>query len=160
MLVYDLKTHRAHCLNKTAAFVWNHCDGHKTVLEIARELEQQWREQVSEDVIYMTMEKLGKADLLVGGVYCPQSEAGMTRRRMIRQIGIGTLLLPTVMTIIAPMTVSAATCVLESFCDGTPATNCLPCHSTGSNDCTKRCRPNPNNTPGGQCVGVPAGTCP
>jgi hypothetical protein len=26
-LVYDLKRHRAHCLNPTAARVWSYCDG-------------------------------------------------------------------------------------------------------------------------------------
>ena len=27
VLVYDLRKHKAHCLNQTAAFVWNHCNG-------------------------------------------------------------------------------------------------------------------------------------
>ena len=26
-LVYDEERHRAHCLNRTAALVWRHCDG-------------------------------------------------------------------------------------------------------------------------------------
>ncbi len=27
VLVYDLKSHKAHCLNQTAALVWKYCDG-------------------------------------------------------------------------------------------------------------------------------------
>ena len=27
VLVYDLDRHKAHCLNQTAALVWQHCDG-------------------------------------------------------------------------------------------------------------------------------------
>ena len=27
VLVFDLKTNKAHCLNETAAFVWKACDG-------------------------------------------------------------------------------------------------------------------------------------
>jgi hypothetical protein len=27
VLVYDLDTNKAHCLNKSAAFVWRSCDG-------------------------------------------------------------------------------------------------------------------------------------
>jgi hypothetical protein len=26
-LVYDKERHKAHCLNRTAACVWKHCDG-------------------------------------------------------------------------------------------------------------------------------------
>ena len=36
VLVYDLDRHQAHCLNRTAALVWRHCDGQTTVKEIAR----------------------------------------------------------------------------------------------------------------------------
>ena len=40
VLVYDLDRDRAHCLNTTAAFVWQHCDGKSTVGEIAAKLAQ------------------------------------------------------------------------------------------------------------------------
>ena len=36
VLVYDLETNKAHCLNKTAAFVWNACDGKNSVAEITK----------------------------------------------------------------------------------------------------------------------------
>ena len=29
VLIYDLDTNKAHCLNQTAAFVWKSCDGKK-----------------------------------------------------------------------------------------------------------------------------------
>ena len=35
LLVYDLKSHKAHCLNQTAAFAWRHCDGQPGVPELA-----------------------------------------------------------------------------------------------------------------------------
>ena len=34
-LVYDLKRHKAHCLNRTSALVWRRCDGRTTVAEVA-----------------------------------------------------------------------------------------------------------------------------
>jgi hypothetical protein len=37
-LVYDLQRNRAHCLNRTAALVWRHCDGQATVADLARSL--------------------------------------------------------------------------------------------------------------------------
>ena len=34
-LVYDLVSNRASCLNQTSALVWKHCDGSKTIGDIA-----------------------------------------------------------------------------------------------------------------------------
>ena len=31
ILIYDRETNKAHCLNQTAAKVWEHCDGKTTV---------------------------------------------------------------------------------------------------------------------------------
>ena len=39
-LVYDLKRHKAHCLNRAAALVWQHCDGRTTSSDMAEILEQ------------------------------------------------------------------------------------------------------------------------
>ena len=36
VLVFDLETNKAHCLNQTAAFVWKACDGVNSVAEIAK----------------------------------------------------------------------------------------------------------------------------
>jgi hypothetical protein len=38
LLVYDCVRDRAHCLNETAAAVWNLCDGRSSVLEISERL--------------------------------------------------------------------------------------------------------------------------
>ena len=40
-LVYDMRTHKAHCLNPTAALVWNRCDGRATVGEMRAALEKE-----------------------------------------------------------------------------------------------------------------------
>ena len=34
VLVYDMDTNKAHCLNRTAAFVWKSCDGKNSVAPI------------------------------------------------------------------------------------------------------------------------------
>ena len=38
LLIYDKERHEAHCLNRTAALVWKHCDGRTSVAEISRRL--------------------------------------------------------------------------------------------------------------------------
>lgn len=40
VLVYDLETNKAHCLNQSAAFVWKSCDGKNSVMDIVREFER------------------------------------------------------------------------------------------------------------------------
>src|ERR1041384_7241510 len=53
LLVYDLKSHKAHCLNKTAAFIWKHCDGQRTAEDIAKMMETEWRTPVTEDSVWV-----------------------------------------------------------------------------------------------------------
>ena len=64
VLVYDLKSHKAHCLNQTAAFVWNQCDGEKTPSEISVLMEKEWGKPVAEDVVWLALKQLSRADLL------------------------------------------------------------------------------------------------
>src|SRR5262244_702555 len=73
VLVYDLRQNKAHCLNRTAAFVWNRCDGHSTPDEIAEMMEKEWNSPVSVDAVWFALNKLSKADLLQERVVLPQS---------------------------------------------------------------------------------------
>lgn len=107
VLVYDLKKHKAHCLNVTAAFVWRHCDGLTTVSQMARLLKQEVGSPVDEEVVWYALDKLSKANLLEGQVDVPVKD-GLTRRRMIRRLG-AIVAVPTVVSLVAPMAVSAAT---------------------------------------------------
>lgn len=58
VLVYDLNTDEAHCLNQTAALIWKSCDGQKSVGEIAASLEQELKSPVSEQVVMLGLEEL------------------------------------------------------------------------------------------------------
>ena len=102
VLVYDLRHHKAHCLNRTAAFVWNRCDGRSTPGEIAEMMEKEWQSPVSVDAVWFTLNKLSKADLLHERIVLPQSKSGMSRRTAIRRLGIGALMIPAVISIVAP----------------------------------------------------------
>ena len=141
VLVYDLKSHKAHCLNKTAAFIWKHCDGQKTAEEIAKLMEKEWQTPVSDDAVWFAMSKLSKAELLQERIVLPEAKAGMSRRSAIRRLGIGALLIPAVMTIVSPTAMAGASIP--------PA--CLACIKkiTGVIDC---------QTPTADCTNVP-GAC-
>src|SRR5215467_9027035 len=64
LLVYDLNRHRAHCLNKTAAAVWKHCDGYTNISGAIRLLEAEHGVQVDADAILLALDQLDRARLL------------------------------------------------------------------------------------------------
>lgn len=134
VLVYDLKTHRAHCLNKTAAFVWNHCDGQTSIAEMQESLEQKTGLQVSEDLIWYALHDLSKARLLEKKIY-PSSRDWLSRRSMLRSLGFGAVVgIPLIVTITSPQAVSAqsVTVTANRVPDGT-------CNAGTSGGCLGQC---------------------
>src|SRR3712207_453692 len=72
VLVYDLETDKAHCLNPSCASVWNHCDGRKTAPEIAATLCAQSREPFTEEVVWLALNQLKRLSLLEDGLELPR----------------------------------------------------------------------------------------
>ena len=108
-LVYDEESHEAHCLNQTAAFVWRHCDGRTSIAKMGRLLEKQAKTEVPEQLVWSALEQLEKSDLLEGPSFRPARLEGMSRRELIRRLGIGAALtLPVVVSIVAPTAAEAA----------------------------------------------------
>lgn len=111
VLVYDLERDKAHCLNPTAALVWQHCDGQTTIRELARLLEKSLElEQVDEDVIWCALNQLEKDRLLEDPIDWPAGTERISRRALVRRIGIAAVLLPLVTSIVAPNALAAASC--------------------------------------------------
>ena len=129
VLVYDLKRQKAHYLNKTAALIWNHCDGQKTVAEIATHLQQQTGMAVNEDVVWYGLDKLSQANLLEKRVSSPVTS--VTRRSLMRQLGQGALIaIPVIGSLVAPTATYAASVISAR---GTSPGNCtnIPKNCTG-----------------------------
>ena len=111
ILVYDLKRHKAHCLNQTAALVWKHCDGQRTIADIAGLIGNDLGTTVDERTVWLAVERLGKAHLLEERVNPPAGSPRLSRREAVRRLGLGAALaMPVVISIVAPTAVSAATC--------------------------------------------------
>ena len=145
-LVYDLKRHKARCLNRTAALVWRHCDGRTSVAEVVALLEEQSASPADEAVVWMALDRLDRTHLLSEPVTLPADRAQYSRREMLRTLrrvaGI-TLLLPVIESIVAPLAAAQGSCVTN--CSGVP--NCTPC-KTGTN-CNRECC-NGSCLPGGR----------
>ena len=112
VLVYDTKSDKAHCLNKTAALIWHHCDGRSSVSQIANSVSLQLNAPVDEQMVWFALDQLSKDHLLEEKVSMPALMSGMSRRQMVRTLGIATVVaVPLVTSIVAPTPAQAATCL-------------------------------------------------
>lgn len=135
-LVYDLKNHKAHCLNRTAALVWKHCDGKQTASEVARKVEKELGAPVSTEVVWLAVHQLEKKKLLQEPVERFYGASRVSRREVVRRLGItAAVALPLVTSILAPQAVQAASgCVgLDGRCETTA--DCCPGLECGDGFC-------------------------
>jgi len=105
-LVYDLETHRAHRLNAGAAAVWRQCDGARDVARISAALHETGA-PMPEDAVRYALGELGHVRLLTA----PVPRTGVTRRELLRRLGLAAAALPAVTTILAPTAAQAQSCL-------------------------------------------------
>jgi hypothetical protein len=147
-IVYDRRSHAAHCLNRTAAAVFRAADGTRTRDEIATcgALAGHPRPQraLAVDLALEELERVGLLEKT--GAPAP---AG--RREALRRVGIGAaLLLPAVTTVLAPSPAEAAvTCVGPGGCSGKD--DGTPCSCVGASICTESCITGVCTDPAGPC---------
>lgn len=110
-LVYDLETDKAHCLNNSAALVWKHCDGTASVSEIAGSLSNETEVVFDENVVWLALDQLEKFKLLEVAPPRPVHLSGISRRQLVRMIGVGAFALPVIVSITSPFASQSQTCV-------------------------------------------------
>ena len=143
VLVYDLERDKAHCLNQTAAFIWEHCDGHTSISEMTGLLENSLKVPIHEDVVWCALNQLKKDHLLENSensIVWPTGTMQFSRRTLVRRVALAAVLLPAVTTILAP-TASAQASVQS--CSGTcvfPTQSCaVGCVCCPDNLCKNVC---------------------
>jgi hypothetical protein len=115
LVVYDTIAHQTHLLNPTAAFVFRHCDGRRTVEELTRLLQQvPGMEAATGEVVLLALEQLRDAGLLEGedapALRYTRAEVLTTLgRRMGMGLAAGVILAPLVQSLAAPHTAHADT---------------------------------------------------
>lgn len=135
-LVYDLERHSAHCLNETAAFIWNHCDGETKPAKIAALMTKKWRKPVDEDVVWLAMKQLRRANLLDAPPVAHAKRIDASRRAAIQKLGLAAALsVPLVTSIVSPTAAAAASVPVQ----------CIDCISRGQGQffpalCTGLCK--------------------
>ncbi len=132
VLVYDLDSNKAHCLNQSAALVWKSCDGSNTVGDIVNQFESNGRGKVTEDFVWLAIDQLNENGLLQNAV-TPRFQ-GQSRRQVLKTIGLASMVtLPVIASLVAPQNAlgvvscnctSSAQCAPQNGCPST--TNCTP----------------------------------
>ena len=131
ILVYDLDSNKAHCLNETVAFVWKYCDGNNSIADIMLEFESNGHGKVTEDFIWLALDQLKENGLLSSSV-APRFQ-NQSRREILKTIGLTSMAaLPFIASIVAPSnalaSVSACVCTSNAQCllPRCNSTNCSP----------------------------------
>ena len=142
LVVYDLERHQAHCLNRTAALVFQHCDGRRSVGEIARMLGAALDAPADEELVWCSLERLEGAHLLRERPAAPAAAPRFSRREVMRRASVAATALPVVSTILAPTPAEAAAsgCVAHDVtpCQN-PASDGQPCDCAGGAFCDGTC---------------------
>jgi hypothetical protein len=121
-IVYDLATHRAHSLNRTAALVFEKLDGEQDLASVARHVGKALGRPPQKEIVATALNELAAADLLRPGDTLP-------RRSVLRGLAVG--LLPVVVSIAVPPAAAAGSCLPN----GDPCSSDPECCSGSCVDC-------------------------
>lgn len=139
-LVYDLKRHKAHCLNRTSSLVWQHCDGRTTTAQVARILEEELGLPRDEQIVGLALDRLRRAKLLADGTYAPGVEMSYSRRELVRKLAVVgglTMLLPIITSVRSPLAAMAASTTTNLQCNQCIGVG-LPCSDRPGRTCTRQ----------------------
>lgn len=115
VVLYDETASKAHRLNRSAAFVWQRCDGETTVAELAAMLGQELGAPADENLVLLALADLQSAGLLVEQA---ESAVRIDRAAFLKKVAAVAAIAPVVYSIAAPTPAMA-----ES---GAPSDDCPP----------------------------------
>ncbi|HYP26527.1 MAG TPA: PqqD family peptide modification chaperone [Blastocatellia bacterium] len=136
LLVYDLKRHKAFCLNETAALIWKHCDGRTDLARLAEILGEEHGAPVDESVLWLGLRELSRSKLLEQPLVPPVENGKFSRREAIKRLGISAAMtLPLVLSITAPVAAQTGTCLPPGAMCATDS-QCCSNMCMGNNQCS------------------------
>ncbi|MCB1025400.1 MAG: PqqD family protein [Acidobacteria bacterium] len=126
ILVYDLKSNRAHGLNRSISEVWRNCDGKTSIEEIAFRLSQRFDAEIGVDFVELALAELSNANLLIATDDTLRSQK-VSRRKVLLKYALPAVALPVIISIAAPQAAAAQStaCMLRCVPIGTDA--CAGC---------------------------------
>jgi len=132
VLVYDIRTNQAHCLNTTAAFIWKNCTGKNSLRDIERLLMAEHGAGIDADLVKVGVEDLAKCDLLNAA----PPVSGLDRREVIKRIGLASVIaIPVIASLAAPRgALASVSCTCQTAANCVGQTSCpsqVNCNSNG-----------------------------
>lgn len=135
VLVYDLRENKVFCLNQTSALVWQHCDGEKSVPQIRELINNKLGSSATDDLVWLALDQLAKENLIENEEALPEHLTGISRRDVIRKVGLGTMVaLPLVSSIVAPRAAAAQSGCIPTLSVGNVANSVGNCGAGGANE--------------------------
>lgn len=108
LLIYDSRINKAYCLNQTAALVFQLSDGTRTALEISELMSRKLGTVVGEDFVWLALQGLEKVNLMENGKEPADYFAGVSRREVIRKVGLASMVaFPVVASVVVPSAAAA-----------------------------------------------------
>jgi hypothetical protein len=130
LLIFDLTTNKAYCLNEASARIWRACDGTNDFHEMSRRFG-------GDDLVWLALNDLKKQKLVEHELPTPEKFEGMTRRQVVKRIGLSTMLaIPMVAGLVAPAAAQTGTCIVNApgcnpngagACNSGSPTECCSC---------------------------------
>jgi len=117
VILYDKSNNKVHCLSKTAAAIWESCDGTRSVDDLARFVEAKLGAPADREVVLLALEELEKADLLEAGSGIVPDAALSSRREAVGKIALaGTALVATIVASAPKAHASVGPCAVGPNC--------------------------------------------
>jgi hypothetical protein len=119
VIVYDRVNHRAICLNAVTAAVWHLCDGDTEIAIMIDRLHERGFVEATDEVVLLALDQLKRAKLLEAvGENSITRRSNVSRRRLLRELGIGAAALPALSVTTVPAAAQHFSCLGEYFpCD-------------------------------------------
>jgi hypothetical protein len=85
-VIYDHKCNKAHCLNRTTAFIWRQCDGSVSVEYLVERVRKELNIGQAGPVVQLALEQLSRRDLLLQPVPSMGVPTLMARRAVLKRL--------------------------------------------------------------------------
>jgi hypothetical protein len=108
VLVYDLRSQQAHCLNPAAAAIWRACDGCRSVEMLAGAASEALGARCDGDVVRLALEQLRERNLLEA--CAPVAWRPLSRRELLGGVAVSAIVLPLITSLNAPTPAMAQSC--------------------------------------------------
>lgn len=109
VLVYDLRSQQAHCLNPAAAAIWRACDGCRSIEMLAGAAGEALGAPCDDDVVRLALEQLRERNLLEAGG--PLAWRPLSRRELLGGVAVSAIVLPLITSLNAPTPAMAQSCL-------------------------------------------------